>query len=121
MHSNTSSLDVQCMVFEHMAHGDLHEFLIFHSPKSDLNESEDSGEGRVLTQSEMSYIAIQIAAGEDIKICDVIFICFNAYICTYLCVYDPSLNYKSLGRYLITFVLSGMKHLAASVISLFQA
>jgi hypothetical protein len=73
MHSNTSSPYVQCMVFEHMAHGDLHEFLIFHSPKSDLNESEDSGEGRVLTQSEMSYIAIQIAAGEDLKICDVIF------------------------------------------------
>jgi receptor tyrosine kinase-like orphan receptor 1 len=65
------------MVFEHMAHGDLHEFLIFHSPKSDLNESEDSGEGRVLTQSEMSYIAIQIAAGEDVKICHLIFICHD--------------------------------------------
>jgi len=55
----------KCMVFEHMAHGDLHEFLIFHSPKSDMNDSDDSQDGKVITQSEMAYIAIQIAAGME--------------------------------------------------------
>ena len=53
----------QCMVFEHMAHGDLHEFLISHSPKSDSSIDSDV-DMRVLTQSEMAHIAIQIAAGE---------------------------------------------------------
>ena len=50
------------MVFEHMAHGDLHEFLISHSPKSDSSIDSDV-DMRVLTQSEMAHIAIQIAAG----------------------------------------------------------
>ena len=55
------------MVFEHMAHGDLHEFLISHSPKSDCSIDSDM-DMRVLTQSEMAYIAIQIAAGmEDLS------------------------------------------------------
>ena len=54
----------QCMVFEHMAHGDLHEFLISHSPKSDCSIDSDL-DIRVLTQSEMAYIAIQIAAGME--------------------------------------------------------
>jgi len=54
----------QCMIFEHMAHGDLHEFLISHSPKSDCSIDSDM-DMRVLTQSEMAYIAIQIAAGME--------------------------------------------------------
>ena len=51
------------MVFEHMAHGDLHEFLISHSPKSDSSIDSDL-DMRVLTQTEMAHIAIQIAAGQ---------------------------------------------------------
>ena len=47
-----------------MAHGDLHEFLISHSPKSDCSIDSDM-DMRVLTQSEMAYIAIQIAAGME--------------------------------------------------------
>merc|ERR1719170_82252 len=52
------------MVFEHMAHGDLHEFLISHSPKSDSSIDSDV-DMRVLTQTEMAHIAIQIAAGME--------------------------------------------------------
>ena len=50
------------MVFEHMAYGDLHEFLISHSPKSDCSIDSDM-DMRVLTQAEMAFISIQIAAG----------------------------------------------------------
>jgi receptor tyrosine kinase-like orphan receptor 1 len=56
--------DPQCMIFEHMAHGDLHEFLITHSPNigSDISDNEDQN---VLNPMDMSFIAIQIAAGME--------------------------------------------------------
>ena len=54
--------DPQCMIFEHMYHGDLHEFLIGHSPNADMRAQEN---GRVLTLSDMSIIAIQISAGME--------------------------------------------------------
>ena len=54
------------MVFEHMAYGDLHEFLISHSPKSDCSIDSDM-DMRVLTQAEMAFTSIQIAAGTLLK------------------------------------------------------
>ena len=57
------------MVFKHMAYGDLHKFLISHSPKSDcsIDSDMDMRPMRVLTQAEMAFISIQIAAGTFLK------------------------------------------------------
>jgi receptor tyrosine kinase-like orphan receptor 1 len=54
--------DPQCMIFEHMFHGDLHEFLIRHSPNQDMHRN---AQGQVLTLNDMSHIAIQVAAGME--------------------------------------------------------
>jgi len=60
--------DPQCMIFEHMALGDLHEFLISHSPVIDSSVSGsvfNESTTRVLKPTEMSLIAIQIASGME--------------------------------------------------------
>ncbi len=63
--------DPQCLVFEHPGpQGDLHEFLLRHSPGraadsiSDISDSGGGGE-RVMDPSDMSFMAIQIAAGME--------------------------------------------------------
>lgn len=50
-----------CMLFEYMTQGDLHEFLICHSPRSDV-PLNNSG-GKILEQPEFLHIALQIASG----------------------------------------------------------
>lgn len=49
-----------CMLFEFMVRGDLHEFLMAHSPRSDLSNSHLS---QPLDQQDFMHISIQIAAG----------------------------------------------------------
>ncbi|EFX68694.1 hypothetical protein DAPPUDRAFT_10825, partial [Daphnia pulex] len=60
----------QCMLFENMAQGDLHEFLVAHSPAGDgsvsgIGAGSDDGTASTLEQSDFLYIAIQIAAGME--------------------------------------------------------
>lgn len=50
-----------CMLFEYMTQGDLHEFLICHSPRSDV--PLNNGNGKILEQPEFLHIALQIASG----------------------------------------------------------
>ena len=58
-----------CLIFEWMPHGDLHEYLLSHSPKSDLafslGGSVDGEADRILDHGDMSYIAIQISSGME--------------------------------------------------------
>ena len=59
----------QCLIFEWMPQGDLHEYLLSHSPKSDLafslSGSCDGETERILDHGDMSYIAIQISSGME--------------------------------------------------------
>lgn len=48
-----------CMLFEYMSQGDLHEFLMTHSPRAEATSDF------VLEPNEMLYIATQIAAGME--------------------------------------------------------
>ncbi len=48
-----------------MPHGDLHEFLISHSPNIESDISDPNEDQNVLNPMDMSFIAIQIAAGME--------------------------------------------------------
>ncbi|XP_043267046.1 tyrosine-protein kinase transmembrane receptor Ror isoform X2 [Venturia canescens] len=52
-----------CMLFEYMTQGDLHEFLIRYSPRSDV--TLNNGTGKILEQPEFLHIALQIASGME--------------------------------------------------------
>lgn len=57
-----------CMLFEYMVQCDLHEYLLSHSPHSDVTSTEDdsgTGNGHILEYSEMLHISMQLAAGMD--------------------------------------------------------
>lgn len=62
-----------CMLFEYMTQGDLHEFLISHSPRSDVSACSDDGSSHVLDQPEFLHIALQIAAGME-------YLCSHHYV-----------------------------------------
>lgn len=49
-----------CMLFEFMARGDLHEFLMARSPRCDMSSCNDEPP---LDQADFMHIALQIAAG----------------------------------------------------------
>ena len=57
--------DPLCMIFEYLSQGDLHEFLVTHSPKMDVSDDDLSIQDRCLDPNDMSFIAIQIAAGME--------------------------------------------------------
>ncbi|CAH0386476.1 unnamed protein product, partial [Bemisia tabaci] len=59
-----------CMLFEFMVRGDLHEFLMAHSPRSDLSNSHLS---QPLDQQDFMHISIQIAAGME-------YLCSHHYV-----------------------------------------
>ncbi|XP_028981961.1 uncharacterized protein LOC107038367 [Diachasma alloeum] len=52
-----------CMLFEYMTQGDLHEFLICHSPRSEVTLNNASE--KVLEQAEFLHISLQIASGME--------------------------------------------------------
>lgn len=56
-----------CMLFEYMCFGDLHEYLIQHSPHSDMSvvSDEDGSQRPILDYGDMLHTATQIASGME--------------------------------------------------------
>ena len=57
--------DPQCMIFEYLAQGDLHEFLLSRNAKPESGATLDraADRDRALDSTDMSFFAIQIASG----------------------------------------------------------
>jgi receptor tyrosine kinase-like orphan receptor 1 len=53
------------MLFEYMSKGDLHEYLIRNSPRSDVSNCNDDGSTHILEIQDFLHIATQIAAGME--------------------------------------------------------
>ncbi|XP_074641375.1 inactive tyrosine-protein kinase transmembrane receptor ROR1-like [Tubulanus polymorphus] len=53
------------LFYEHITHGDLHEFLLMHSPHSDVNFGSAEQGPRVLQHNDMLHISVQVAAGME--------------------------------------------------------
>ncbi|CAG2162204.1 unnamed protein product, partial [Oppiella nova] len=53
------------MLFEYMSKGDLHEYLICHSPRSDVTTRSDDNSQHILEIQDFLHIATQIAAGME--------------------------------------------------------
>lgn len=54
-----------CMLFEYVIFGDLHEYLVVHSPNSDISFSDTAGHERRLRDVDMIWISNQIANGME--------------------------------------------------------
>lgn len=54
-----------CMLFEYFIFGDLHEYLVVHSPNSDISFSDSNGHERILRDVDMIGISAQIASGME--------------------------------------------------------
>ncbi len=57
--------DPHCLVFESLSQGDLHEFLLAHSPKPSSSVSDEEEDRTMADPTDLSFIAIQIAAGME--------------------------------------------------------
>ena len=52
-------------LYEYVAHGDLRQFLLVHSPHCELNSEDALSEACILSQSDMLHISVQLASALD--------------------------------------------------------
>lgn len=58
--------DPMSMLFEYMTLGDLHEYLLTHSPHSDISAADDDGSHKaILDYTDMLMISVQVSAGME--------------------------------------------------------
>jgi len=55
----------ECILYDYAVYGDLHEYLIMHSPNSDITSRDSAGRQQILQHGDMFQLGAQIAAGMD--------------------------------------------------------